>query len=72
MTHTWKSLEGYVRGIAQLRWNAVCGPEHIHGVDFDGVVRLGADEVVLIEITKQFTLAKVREDIHKIATLARA
>lgn len=66
MARNWKSLEDHARGIAQLRWNAPCIPEHINGVDFDGVVRVSPDEIVLIEITKERTLEKVRNDINKI------
>lgn len=66
MPKNWKSLEDHVRGIAQLRWNAKCIPEHINGVDFDGVSRPSSDEVILIEITKERNLEKVRFDINKI------
>lgn len=66
MSESWKSLEDYVRAIAALRWGAPCKPEHIDGVDFDGVVRVSADELVLIEITKERDLDKVRSDLNKI------
>lgn len=66
MATNWKSLEDHVRGIATLRWTAVCKPEHIDGVDFDGVCRISPDELVLIEITKERTLQKVRDDLNKI------
>jgi len=66
MTGNWRSLEDHVRGIAQLRWNIACIPEHIDGVDFDGVARVSPDELILIEITKDRTLEKVRNDLNKI------
>ena len=66
MATNWKSLESHVRGIATLRWNAPCRAEHIDGVDFDGVVRVSADEIIIIEITKERTLQKVRDDLNKI------
>lgn len=66
MAANWKNLEDHVRGIAKLRWNAPCNPEHLNGVDFDGVVRVSADEIILIEITKERTLEKVRNDLNKI------
>lgn len=66
MPKTWRTLEDHVRGVAQLRWSMPCNPEHIDGVDFDGVVRVSADELVLIEITKERTLEKVRADLNKI------
>lgn len=66
MTKTWKLLEDHVRGVATLRWANACRPEHIDGVDFDGVCHVSADEVVIIEITKERTLQKVRDDLNKI------
>lgn len=67
MATSWNTLEDHVRGIAELRWNAPCKPEHIDGVDFDGVVKVASDEIILIEITKERALEKVRNDINKIA-----
>lgn len=66
MTKTWKSLEDYVRAIAALRWGAPCRAEHINGVDFDGVLRLSDDEIIIVEITEERSLAKVRDDLNKI------
>jgi energy-coupling factor transporter ATP-binding protein EcfA2 len=66
MAATWKNLEEYVRAIASLKWGAPCKPEHLNGVDFDGVVRISDDEIILIEITKERTLQKVRDDLNKI------
>jgi hypothetical protein len=62
----WKTLEDYVRGVASLKWSVPCKPEHIDGVDFDGVCRISADELILIEITTERTLQKVRDDLNKI------
>lgn len=66
MANNWRKLEDHVRGIASLRWNVACKPEHIMGVDFDAVARVSADEIVLIEITEERTLLKVREDLAKL------
>lgn len=66
MSTNWKNLEDYVRGIASLKWSAPCIPEHIDGVDFDGVCRVSHDELVLIEITTERTLEKIRDDLNKI------
>lgn len=66
MTKNWKNLEDYVRGVASLKWSVPCKPEHIDGVDFDGVCRVSADELILIEITTERTLQKVRDDLNKI------
>jgi hypothetical protein len=64
---SWKTLEDFVRSIASLRYGAPCQNEHVGGVNVDGVVHLGQDEQVLIEITENMTLDKVRGDITKIA-----
>ena len=67
MSSDWKKLEHHVRALASLRWNAKCLPEHIDGVDFDGVVRVSDDEIILIEITRDNTLEKVRNLINRLA-----
>lgn len=64
---SWKVLEDFVRSIATLRYGLPCQSEHVGGVNVDGVVHLGLDEQVLIEITEEMTLDKVRRDITKIA-----
>lgn len=66
MNKSWRQLEDYVRSLAELRWKKVCAPEHLSGVDFDGVIRVDSGEYVLIEITKERNLEKVRSDIHKL------
>lgn len=66
MSRNWKQLEDHVRGIAELRWKTACKPEHLHGVDVDGVVRVSDSEIVLIEITKERNLEKVRSDLNKL------
>ena len=71
MTPNWKKLEDHVRGIASLKWNEECKQEHLNGVDFDGVVRVAEDEIVLIEITREHTLQKVRDDLNKIMPTKR-
>ncbi|QGW82115.1 hypothetical protein [Variovorax paradoxus] len=66
MSTNWKTLEDHVRGIASLRWASACRPAHIDGVDFDGVCQISVDELVIIEITKERNLQKVRDDLNKI------
>lgn len=66
MSRNWKQLEDHVRGIAELRWKTACKPEHLQGVDVDGVVRVSDGEIVLIEITKERNLDKVRSDLSKL------
>jgi hypothetical protein len=69
MTASWKELEDFVRSIAALRYGHACSAEHVNGVDVDGVIHLSPDEKVLIEITENMTLEKVRADITKIASV---
>lgn len=66
MSSTWKNLEEYVRSIASLKWGAPCKAEHIDGVDFDSVIRISDDEVIILEVTTERTLQKVRDDLNKI------
>lgn len=63
----WRNFEERVRSIASLRFGSACVPEHLGGVDFDGVIRLAPDEIYVIEITTNVTLQKVRDDLAKIA-----
>lgn len=62
----WRTFEERVRTIASLRWRAECSPGHDHGIDFDGLIRISPEEIVVIEITINMTLNKVRDDIAKI------
>lgn len=69
MNTSWRALEGFVRSFASLRYGKPCQAEHVGGVDVDGVVHISADEKVIIEITENMTLNKVREDITKISAV---
>lgn len=69
MNFSWKNLEDHVRNLAELRWKKPCVAEHINGVDFDGVIRVDADEIILLAITKERNLEKVRNDISKIQSV---
>ena len=53
-------------------WNGDCSPQNIGGVDLDGVILLGPDAQIFIEITEERTLSKVREDINKLLTARNA
>lgn len=66
MECSWDKLEGIVRSIASLLWGCEAKAEHIAGVDFDAVLRPSSEEIILIEISKNENLTKVREDIAKI------
>ncbi|WP_221799752.1 NACHT domain-containing protein [Oceanobacter mangrovi] len=69
-TPSWKQLENNVIDIASVIYSCSFRPEHISGVDYDAVGRVSDEEWVIIEVTENQTLSKVREDIVKIS-LAR-
>lgn len=66
---SWKQLEEHTRNLASIIWKRTATPERIDGVNFDAVLRISDEEIVLIEITEEFNLDKVRSDIHKIAAV---
>ena len=72
MTYSWQKLEDKVRSIAALRWKCIAVPEHLGGIDFDAVLRPSAEEIILIEISKNESLDKVRSDISKIDSYRRS
>ncbi len=66
---SWRSLEEHVRVVASLNWDCVARAEHIKGVDFDAVLRPEPGTIVLIEITQNNTLEKIRNDVAKHAAV---
>lgn len=66
MSNTWKKFEEYTREVASVIWERPALPERISGVNFDAVIRISDEELVLIEITEEHSLEKVRGDITKI------
>ncbi|MGD9641396.1 MAG: hypothetical protein AB7V08_01520 [Elusimicrobiales bacterium] len=65
----WKQLEDYVRFIASSKWASPAHAEHLNGVDIDCVVKPEADRWVLVEITKENNLEKLRADLAKFASV---
>jgi hypothetical protein len=68
MKATWATFEEKVRDIAGLIWGRPAAPERIGGVAVDAVLRLDPRLTVLIEITEERTLGKVRDDVNKLVT----
>jgi energy-coupling factor transporter ATP-binding protein EcfA2 len=68
----WKELEDNVREIASYRWNCNAVSETISGIRCDCVLKLNLDNWVVIEITEENDLAKVRTDIAKLRTIKNA
>lgn len=65
----WQDLEDQVRRIAELHWNVHCRAEPIHGVKCDAVLRPSPEEMIILEITKEDNLDKLRGDINKLSGL---
>lgn len=68
----WSDFEDSVRAIASSHWSTPATPEYIAGVRCDAVIRLSSDEIVVIEITKERTLSKLRDDLAKFASIRTA
>jgi hypothetical protein len=67
---SWQKFESDIREIARLKWGVEPKQKTISGVKFDCVLEIAWDRLVIIEITKNNTLDKVRGDINRLA-LAR-
>jgi hypothetical protein len=72
MTSSWASFEDKVRAVASAIWNGDCKPQNIGGVAVDGVMILSRDAQILIEITEERELDKVRRDVNKLQTARNA
>ena len=62
----WKNLEDYVRQIASSIWDSTAMSRTIDGVQIDCVVEKENDYWCLVEVTKEYDLQKVRDDIIKL------
>ena len=65
----WQSFEKKIRDIASYRWNCSATTETIAGVKCDCVLKPDVDQYIIIEITEESSLTKVRNDITKLATV---
>lgn len=61
----WQDLERLVRAVAEVKFGATARAENIAGVKCDCVIHLKDGSVVLIEISKDDTLTKLRNDLAK-------
>lgn len=66
---TWQNFEDRVRDIASLRWDCNATTETIAGVKCDCVLKPSAEEWILVEITQERNIEKVRADIQKLHTV---
>lgn len=65
----WKELETHVRDLASSHWAAQANPETINGVRFDCVIRERPDRWIIIEVSKEETLDKLRTDLAKFSAV---
>lgn len=65
----WKELEAHVRDLASCHWAAEANPESINGVRFDCVIKKRSDYWIIIEVSKEDELEKLRTDIAKVAAV---
>jgi hypothetical protein len=69
MAKNWQTLELRVREIASYLWNCSATPETLNGVKVDCVLRQKRDYWILIEITVEDNLDKLRTDLAKFASV---
>ena len=65
----WQSYEQKIRDIASMRWSRNAVSETIAGIKCDCVLKISADNWVVVEITEENSLEKVRKDISKLCTV---
>lgn len=64
----WKKLENDVLTFSSILYGAPAKKENIEGINFDAVIHLPQNQLILIEITRNFTLDKIRGDINRLST----
>jgi hypothetical protein len=69
---SWQKVETEVRKLAESVWGTNAVPEVEAGVKCDCILRYRDDYWVLVEISKQDTLHKIREELGKFAVLKPA
>lgn len=68
----WQDFEKKIRNIASYRWNCNATTETIAGVKCDCVLKPHTDEWIIVEITEESDINKVRTDIAKLVTIRSA
>lgn len=65
----WQEFENKTRKIASFIWDRDTHPDEINGVRIDCVCEIRADYLIIIEITQENTLSKLRKDLSKFAAV---
>lgn len=68
----WSEFEKEIRDIASHRWNCNAVAETISGVRCDCILKVDPSEWIIVEITTENNLDKVRRDILKLRTVKSA
>jgi len=66
---TWVNLEESVRQYSGYIWNRAACEKRIDGVNFDCYLEISPQEIVVVEVTENNSLSKIRGDINKINTI---
>jgi hypothetical protein len=69
---SWQKFEADIREIARLKWGVEPKQQEIAGTKYDCVLEISWDRLVIVEITKNLTLDKVRGDINRLALVRTA
>ena len=67
----WRSLEQRIRDVAALQYGKSGGTKNINGVNLDCVIELDDNRWVIVEISKQKNLEKVRADVNRLILVRR-
>ncbi|MDU4375220.1 MAG: hypothetical protein E7I62_06410 [Bilophila wadsworthia] len=66
MTESWEWTENFIRKCAESKWGCTAQKENISGNSIDVVVKYEKEYYILIEVTENDRLEKVRNDISKL------
>jgi hypothetical protein len=66
---TWQEFERKVRAVSEVVWCSNAQPEVLNGVKCDCVIKYKPDYWVLVEISKESTLEKLRTDLAKLSAM---
>jgi len=65
----WQQLERLVRTVAEAKFGGTARAEDIAGVKCDCVIRLSDGSAVIVEVSKERTIDKLRQDVNKFNTI---
>ena len=65
----WQAFEKHVRTVASYKWDTPATAETINGVKVDCVLKPKHNYWILVEITQEKSLSKLRTDLAKFATV---